>query len=96
MVSRRTCLADKSYLLALPTDVLRLLLARLPPRTLIALGATCRELRELLDGETIWRQSYVNRFLSGERKNIKALVQCCGLAERGWRREALAREAMIE
>lgn len=92
-----------SYLLGLPEDVLQVLLARIPPRSLHALSATCSVLREQLKSETIWRQSYINRFLSygsalesSARRDVRLLAQGCMGSGKGWRREALAREAMLQ
>lgn len=93
-----------SYLLNLPPDVLHLLLAKLPPRSLKALSVTCKTLQEDLSIEGIWRESYANRFMwdgaateVSARAEMKVLVQgCMGDGGRGWRREALNREAMLE
>ena len=65
---------------------------------------TCKTLKEDLSDESLWRQSYANRFLwEGAAKSVqgradvKLLVQgCTGLSGRGWRREALNRESMLE
>ena len=93
-----------SHLLDLPVDVLHVLLSRLPPRSLKALSVTCKTLKEDLEDESIWRQSYANRFLwdgaarsTIGKENVKVLVQgCTGDGGRGWRKEALNREAMLE
>jgi hypothetical protein len=93
-----------SYLLNLPADVLHILLAKLPPRTLKALSVTCKTLQEDLSIEGIWRECYANRFMWDgaalevtARDEMKVLVQgCMGDGGRGWRREALNREAMLE
>lgn len=85
-------------------DVLHVLLARLPPRSLKALAVTCKTLQEDLSNEGIWRQSYANRFMwDGAAREVvaktemKVLVQgCMGDGARGWKREALNREAMLE
>nr|XP_031863898.1 uncharacterized protein CI109_000542 [Kwoniella shandongensis]KAA5530970.1 hypothetical protein CI109_000542 [Kwoniella shandongensis] len=92
------------HLLNLPEDVLHALLARLPPRTLTKLAQTCRTLYEQLESESIWRQSYVNRFFwdgaatdSRTKEDVMVLVQgCLNNGGRGWKREALSREAMTD
>jgi hypothetical protein len=86
-----------SHLLKLPVDLLQVLLSRLPPRSLSILSATCKTLRGDLEDETIWRQSYVYRYL-GQAKptEVQVLVQPCGEDGRGWRKESLAREMMLE
>lgn len=84
--------------------MLHVLLSRLPPRSLKALAVTCKTLREDLSDESIWRESYANRFIwdgaarSREGKeDLKVLVQgCMGAERRGWRKESLNREAMLE
>lgn len=114
MVSRRhtlpchVCgeLIHDSYLLRLPEDVLQLLLARIPPRSLLALSATCRYLHDELQDHLIWKHSYVNRYIGENasatlagRQAVRTLVQGCegqGLPGRGWKKEGLAREAMLE
>lgn len=93
-----------SYLLDLPEDVLHLLLVRLPPRTLLQIGSTCKLLHNALKGEAMWRQCYINHFLwdgaatdGRAREEVKVLAQgCLGTGGRGWKREALSRESMIE
>lgn len=93
-----------SHFLDLPGDVLHLLLVRLPPRSLLQLGATCKLLHNELKNETFWRQCYINRFLwdgaatnDVAREEVKVLVQgCVGTGGRGWKREALSREGMLE
>lgn len=93
-----------SHLLSLPVDVLHALLAKLPPRSLKALSVACKTLQEDLSDESIWRQSYANRFLwdgaaldRRGKENVKVLVQgCMGSGGRGWKKEALNREAMLE
>lgn len=85
-------------------DVLHLLLVRLPPRSLLQLGATCKLLNEMIESEAVWRRCYINRFLydgaansAREREEVRVLVQSCkGVGGRGWKQEALSREAMIE
>lgn len=76
----------------------------MPPRTLRTLSTTCRTLREDLENESIWRESYGNRFLwdgaardRWAKDDVKVLVQSCqdGIGK-GWRKEALARETMLE
>ncbi|BEI84834.1 hypothetical protein CcaverHIS002_0502350 [Cutaneotrichosporon cavernicola] len=92
------------HLLNLPNDVLHVLLVRLPPICLLQLGATCKLLRDELKSESVWRQCYINRFLwdgaagnGRAREEVKALVQgCSGVGGRGWKKEALSREAMLE
>jgi len=84
--------------------VLHLLLSRLPPRSLLQMSATCTQLNAELKNETFWRQSYINTFLwdgaasdARARDQVKALVQgCMGVGGRGWKREALSREGMLE
>lgn len=96
--------AHVSYLLNLPNDVLHVLLVRIPPRSLLQLGATCKLLHEELKSESVWRQCYINRFLwdgaagnGRAREEVKALVQgCTGVGGRGWKKEALSREGMLE
>jgi hypothetical protein len=103
--AKSSLVTDKySHLLNLPVDVLQVLLARIPPRSLRALSVTCKTLREDLSDDVIWRQSYANRFMwdgaaleVAGRAEMKTLVQgCMGDGGRGWRREALNREAMLE
>lgn len=97
-------LADLSYLLGLPEDVLHVLLTRLPPRSLLALAVTCRRLHEELEDEAVWRGSYVNRYLwdgaardVGAKEEVKVLVQgCMGISGKGWKEEALRRQMMLE
>ena len=93
-----------SYLLALPQDVLLVLLSRIPPRSLLALSVTCKSLHLELRGEAVWRGSYLNRFfwdgasrdLAG-KEEVKVLIQgCVGREETGWKKEALHRERMLE
>jgi hypothetical protein len=90
------------YILALPEDVMRLLLGRMPPRSLRALSQTCAGLRAILDDDSIWKDCYVYGFLQSirprdVRREMDVLVQgCLGAANRGWRREALGRESMLE
>ncbi|KAK4689613.1 hypothetical protein P7C73_g477, partial [Tremellales sp. Uapishka_1] len=94
----------ESYLLELPSDVLHLLLSHLPPRTLLVLSTTCRALHDTLKEDSIWRESYVNRFVgeaavgAGKTKSdVKTLVQgVLGVGRRGWKKEALGREAMLD
>jgi hypothetical protein len=93
-----------SHLLNLPEDVLHVLLGRLPPRSLALLGGTCQLLRHELVNDSIWRSSYVNHFLwdgaarsEKTRQEVKVLVQGCSeMGNRGWRKEALEREANLE
>lgn len=88
----------------LPNDVLHLLLVRIPPRALLQLGATCKQLHDELKSDSVWRQCYINRFLwdgaasnGRAREEVKALVQgCTGVGGRGWKQEALSREATLE
>ncbi|KAK8854560.1 hypothetical protein IAR55_003299 [Kwoniella newhampshirensis] len=92
------------HILNLPEDVLHTLLSHLPPRTLTKLAQTCRILYEELESESIWRQSYVNRFFwdgaardSRAKEEVMILVQgCLNTGGRGWKREALSREAMLD
>ncbi|GMK55880.1 hypothetical protein CspeluHIS016_0209360 [Cutaneotrichosporon spelunceum] len=92
------------YILNLPNDVLHVLLVRLQPRSLLQLGATCKFLHDELKSESVWRQCYINRFLwegaagnGRAREEVKALVQgCSGIGGRGWKKEALSRDAMLE
>ncbi|OCF32653.1 hypothetical protein I316_05574 [Kwoniella heveanensis BCC8398] len=92
------------HLLNLPEDLIHLLLSRLPPRSLLQLSSTCRALHDELEDESIWRASYVNRFLfedaarrTSVRKEVRVLVQgCLNSGGRGWKREALSREAMLD
>ncbi|WWD02114.1 hypothetical protein V865_000152 [Kwoniella europaea PYCC6329] len=103
--ARDLTLADEGEcpLLNLPEDLIHTLLSRIPPRDLTRLAQTCKDLYEELEDESIWRQSYVNRFLyDGAARDIRAkedvriLVQgCLNTGGRGWKREALSREAMI-
>lgn len=90
-------------LLNLPPDVLAPLIALLPPRALLQVQLVCRQLRGLLKGDTIWREAFLNRFLySGATKfgspsPALGLVRTCLYnTEKGWRREGLARENMLE
>lgn len=90
-----------SHILALPEDVLRVLLGRMPPRSLSLLAQTCAGLREIMEDESIWRDCYVNRFMGSVRvdevkQDMKVLVQSCLGSIRGWKKEALGREAMLE
>ena len=81
----------------LPVDLLQELLARLPPRSLSILSQTCKALRGDLEDESIWRRSYVHRFLgSANPGEVQVLVQPSGDEGRGWRKESLAREMMLE
>ncbi|KAL7419845.1 hypothetical protein Q5752_005761 [Cryptotrichosporon argae] len=92
------------HLLALPADVLHVLLSRLAPRDLQRLASTCRALREGIDDDLLWRDCYVNRFLydgaaddARAKEDVRVLVQgCLNTGGRGWRKEALSREAMID
>lgn len=104
---QQTCeteLIGRSHLLNLPVDVLHVLLSRLPPRSLKALAVTCKTLREDLTQESIWRESYANRFIGDGaarsrqgKVDLGVLVQgCMGDEGRGWRKESLNREAMLE
>ncbi|WVW85344.1 hypothetical protein I302_107382 [Kwoniella bestiolae CBS 10118] len=102
---RDLTLADEGEcpLLNLPEDLIHTLLSRIPPRDLTRLAVTCKDLYEELEDESIWRQSYVNRFLYDgaardirAKEDVKVLVQgCLNNGGRGWKREALSREAMI-
>jgi hypothetical protein len=85
-------------LLKLPIDVLKLLLVRVPPRSLAALAATCTTLRADLSDEAIWRRSYVHRYVgeSAPEAVVRTLVQPCAVAGQGWRKESLERETMLE
>lgn len=93
-----------SYFLEIPEDVRHLLLVRMPPRTLLQVAATCKLLQNTMKSEAVWRQCYINRFLwdgaAGDtraREQVKALVQgCMGTGGRGWKKEALSRESMLE
>nr|XP_018261760.1 uncharacterized protein I303_06204 [Kwoniella dejecticola CBS 10117]OBR83918.1 hypothetical protein I303_06204 [Kwoniella dejecticola CBS 10117] len=90
-------------LLNLPEDVIHTLLTRLPPKDLTKLAQTCRDLYEELEDESIWRQSYINRFLYDgasrsiqAKQHVKVLVQgCLNTGGRGWKKEALSRESML-
>ncbi|WVQ79595.1 hypothetical protein IAT38_001695 [Cryptococcus sp. DSM 104549] len=91
-------------LLNLPEDLIHLLLSRLPPRTLLRLSETCKLLHQELEDESIWRKSYVNHFF-GEgtardprcKEEVMVLAQSClNTGGRGWKKEALSREAMTE
>ncbi|WVQ95174.1 hypothetical protein IAU59_002268 [Kwoniella sp. CBS 9459] len=92
------------HLLNLPEDLIHLLLSRLPPRSLLQLSSTCKALHDELEDESIWRASYVNRFLFDDaarrtyvREEVRVLVQgCLNSGGRGWKREALSREAMLD
>ena len=65
---------------------------------------TCKLLNEQTENDTVWRHSYVNRFLgegvardSRRREEIVVLAQSCvNAAGRGWKKEALGREVMLE
>ncbi|XAO25923.1 hypothetical protein I312_104756 [Cryptococcus bacillisporus CA1280] len=92
------------YLLKLPGDLLHTLMSRLSPRTLLKISETCKLLNEQAENDTVWRHSYVNRFL-GEgvgkhgkrREEIVVLAQSCvNVAGRGWKKEALGREVMLD
>ncbi|WRT68667.1 uncharacterized protein IL334_005646 [Kwoniella shivajii] len=91
-------------LLNLPEDIIHILLSRIPPRDLTKLALTCKDLYEELEDESIWRQSYINRFVSDgaarsrqAKQDVEVLVQSClNNGGRGWRREALSREAMLD
>ena len=78
------------------------MLGRQPPRSLRALSQTCATLRAIADNEHVWRESYVHRFVAdaGPVKSVEVdmnvLLQSCLDGSQGWRREALAREAMLE
>ncbi|WVQ77637.1 hypothetical protein IAR50_007325 [Cryptococcus sp. DSM 104548] len=92
------------HLLNLPTDVLHLLLTRLPPRSLLRLSATCTTLNAHCNNDTVWRHSYINRYFgagisrnAGKRKEVEILARSCiGQGGRGWKREALERMRMLE
>lgn len=54
-----------------------------------------------MEDESIWRDCYVNRFMGSVRidevkQDMKVLVQGCLGSVRGWKKEALGREAMLE
>lgn len=93
-----------SPLLELPADVLRPIFSRLPPRSLLRLRAVCRRFEIELKQDGLWRECFAERFLgdaadpSGRR--LEPLVRSCvgldGQGKRGWRAEALAREAVLE
>ena len=51
-----------SPLLSLPRDVVLTVLAKLEPRSVIALGAVARELRELSLSDDLWRLLFASRF----------------------------------
>lgn len=93
-----------SYILDLPEDLLHHFLTRLPPRSLLQLASTCKLLHNQAKSESIWRQCYINHFFwdgaasdSTAREQVKVLVQgCMGPGGRGWKREALSREGMLE
>lgn len=84
--------------------MLHLLLVRMPPRSLLQLSATCKLLHETMKRDSVWRQCYINRFFwdgaAGDgraREEVRALVQgCMGTGGRGWKKEALSRESMLE
>ncbi|WWC71308.1 uncharacterized protein I206_105262 [Kwoniella pini CBS 10737] len=90
-------------LLDLPEDVVHTLLTHIPPRDLTRLAQTCKDLYEELEDESIWRQSYINRFLydgaarsNQAKQDVKVLVQgCLNSGGRGWKKEALSRESML-
>ncbi|WWC90437.1 uncharacterized protein L201_005372 [Kwoniella dendrophila CBS 6074] len=90
-------------LLDLPEDIIHTLLSHIPPKDLTRLAQTCKDLYEVLQDESIWRQSYVNRFLydgaardNKAKRDVKLLVQgCLNNGGRGWKKEALSREAML-
>ena len=93
-----------SYLLALPQDVLLVLLARIPPRSLLALSVTCKSLHDELRDEAVWKGSFLNRFFGDGaardlvgKEEVKVLIQgCIGREGTGWKKEALHREKMLE
>jgi len=89
---------EPCHLLNLPPDLLYLVLSRLPPRSLVALSTTCTELYHGLKDDSIWRECYVHRFMDRPtREEVKVLVQGYkNLGGRGWRAEAIGREAMLE
>ncbi|WOO78378.1 uncharacterized protein LOC62_02G001926 [Vanrija pseudolonga] len=92
------------YILDLPEDLLHHFLTRLPPRSLLQLASTCKLLHNQAKSESIWRQCYINHFFwdgaasdGAAREQVKVLVQgCMGPGGRGWKREALSREGMLE
>ncbi|ODN87377.1 hypothetical protein L198_07001 [Cryptococcus wingfieldii CBS 7118] len=92
------------HLLNLPTDVLHVLLTRLPPRSLLRLSATCTALNAHCNNDTVWRHSYINQYFgvgvsrdAGRRKEVEILARgCTGIGERGWKRESLERLRMLE
>ncbi|ODN73046.1 hypothetical protein L202_08441 [Cryptococcus amylolentus CBS 6039] len=92
------------HLLNLPTDVLHVLLTRLPPRSLLRLSATCTALHAHCNNDTVWRHSYINQYFgvgvsrdAGRRKEVEILARgCTGIGERGWKRESLERLRMLE
>lgn len=79
-------------------------MSHLSPRTLLKISETCKLLNEQAENDTVWRHSYINRFLGegvGEdgkrREEIVVLAQSCvNVAGRGWKKEALGREVMLE
>lgn len=89
-----------SCLLSLPDDVLVALLGKMPPKGLKALGETCQLLRYAVDDETIWKNCFVNRFFSYgsdvNKSDLTVLAQPSLTEGRGWKKECLAREAMLE
>ncbi|WVN86154.1 uncharacterized protein L203_101315 [Cryptococcus depauperatus CBS 7841] len=92
--------SGKCYLLNLPEDVIHIILARLPPKTLLAISKTCKYLHGLTEDDAIWKHSYINHYFSESVsrnsrriKDVDVLAQsCCNMAERGWKKEALGRE----
>ncbi len=96
--------ADDSYLLGLPQDVLHVLLSRLPPKSLLSMSLTCKILQDELKHEAIWRGSYVNRYLwdgaasfGSVKDEVKVLAQpCMREGGKGWKKESLSREGMLE
>ena len=73
----------------------------MPPSSLKVLGEVCAGLRAILEDEAIWRDSYVHMFMASVpvtelKADMKILLQPCFGSGRGWKKEALGREAMIK
>ena len=67
------------------------------------LSATCKTLHQELGREAVWKQSYIYRFFGRVsdgvqvKREVEVLVQsCAGVGGRGWKKEALSREAVLE
>ncbi|CDZ98502.1 Cdc4 and related F-box and WD-40 proteins [Phaffia rhodozyma] len=89
-------IVQTSPLLNLPSETLLHIVSFLPPSSLLDILRTCRALNAAISDEASWKASFERTFV---RPGLAGLTRSClpgGGSGQGWRKEALARERLID